>query len=577
MQSSFAEEGADQEPTATRSHLTAVRGTRRVTIADVLRLPVALDGHPEIIVGEELVDRPVRWVRVVELAYAEGPVASGDLVLASGPGLPGSAEEISQYVDELADQEIAGIVVGLARRFASVPPAMVRACKRRRLPLVVLTRDSDLARIADAARSAIDGGHVQLLEMTVAAHERFTELALADAPVEEIVTAVSALSGAQVVFANLLQQALALDARGGSTEALLARWELEQFRPGVIFGVQTDPNGCMITAPVTVRGRQRGRLTLFTQEEPSPWQLMVAERGAAALAIRLGHESDDTLHANARRTVLSDIIRGRFTSAEAMHARSSALGHPTRGREMLPVAVIWEDDNIGGVLRQALADTRLDGIVGDIGDRRWGVLLLRTTEVEGHLAGYIARVKALCAQRGLGHPPLSRGPVVTDITDIPRAFAEALEVATVAELGAFPASRNACYSIGDVQLRGLLCMMRDDPRVQSFAARTLGPLLVRDSRDGSDFIHTLAVYLRLRGNKSLAAQELGVSRPTLYERLARIQRLLQVDLADPETSASLLAAIMVAEAVPTGTSQTHSNTEQLFASFKTKEHRTGAR
>jgi purine catabolism regulator len=91
-------------------------------------------------------------------------------------------------------------------------------------------------------------------------------------------------------------------------------------------------------------------------------------------------------------------------------------------------------------------------------------------------------------------------------------------------------------------------MLREDPRVQSFAARTLDPLLAREARDGGTWVTTLATYLRVRGNKSLAAERLQVSRQTLYERLARIQSLLGVDLDDPETSASLFAAIMVIEA-----------------------------
>lgn len=246
---------------------------------------------------------------------------------------------------------------------------------------------------------------------------------------------------------------------------------------------------------------------------------------------------------------------------------------------MLPLAIVWDKDDIGGVFRHALADAHLDGIVGDVGGRRWGVLLLRATDVEGHLSGFVTRFQSLCAQRGAGRPTLSRGPVVTSTSDLQRAFAEAFEVAGIAAAGAFPAPKADCYSIRDVQLRGLLCMLRDDPRVQSFAARVLGPLLVRDSRDGSDLVDTLAVYLRLRGNKSLAAQELGVSRPTLYERLARIQRLLQVDLDDPETAASLFAAIMVTDAAKQ-TTLTSANTEQVFASISTSinatAHRTGA-
>ena len=106
----------------------------------------------------------------------------------------------------------------------------------------------------------------------------------------------------------------------------------------------------------------------------------------------------------------------------------------------------------------------------------------------------------------------------------------------------------ALYSIGDIQLRGLLFGLREDPRLQAFVDRTLGPLLLRDATDQGDLVRTLSAYLRFQRNKSLTALELGISRPTLYERLARVQRLLGMDLDDSEASASLYAAIMVIEA-----------------------------
>jgi PucR family transcriptional regulator, purine catabolism regulatory protein len=529
------------------------RYLRQHTVADILMLPEAIAASPKVICGEQFLSRPLRWVRLIELAYAHGPFHEGDLVLAFGPGLPDSAIEIAHYVNQMADQRIGCLMVELGSPSDHLSSAMVARCRERQIPLIALRTPAQLGRFAEAARSVVLGGQFELLERTVAAHERFTELALGDATVDELVAATVALSDADVIFSNLLHQIISMDTRKGSTERVLERWRLSTIAPIGSLGVEVDAEKHALIAPVVVRGRQRGWLTMLTDSTPNAVHSMLIEQAVVALSIRLRSETDEMLAATSSGNLLADILRGRYAGVEVMHARAAAAGHPTFGRSLLALAVHWNHEDVGGILRGALADTHLDGIVGEVGERGWGVLLIAQADVESRLKAYARRVHELCGTRTIERPILAAGPVVSDYADVRRAFTEAMEVSLVVESGgtATPSGQLDCYSIRDVQLRGLLSMMSEDPRVHSFAARTLQPLLVRDARDGDKSVHTLATYLRVGGNKSVAAERLQVSRQTLYERLARIQSLLDVDIDDPETSASLFAAIMFIESAPT--------------------------
>jgi DNA-binding PucR family transcriptional regulator len=119
-----------------------------------------------------------------------------------------------------------------------------------------------------------------------------------------------------------------------------------------------------------------------------------------------------------------------------------------------------------------------------------------------------------------------------------RSFLEASQVADAAALrarrSAAPGSGRArplFYRLPDLRLRGLLHLLRDDPRLQTFVERELGALLGRDP--GTELIDVLAAYLAAGGNKAEAAKASHLARPTFYERLRRIERILGTDLSSP--------------------------------------------
>ncbi len=94
------------------------------------------------------------------------------------------------------------------------------------------------------------------------------------------------------------------------------------------------------------------------------------------------------------------------------------------------------------------------------------------------------------------------------------------------------------------RLRGLLHQLRDDSRLRAFAEHELGALVAYDAAHGTHLLSDLATYLESGGNKVLTASRAHLARPTLYQRLALIETLLQVSLTDPESRASLHVALL---------------------------------
>ena len=118
------------------------------------------------------------------------------------------------------------------------------------------------------------------------------------------------------------------------------------------------------------------------------------------------------------------------------------------------------------------------------------------------------------------------------------------EAREVAEAGREGMRGRSYHELPDVHVRGLLYLLRSDPRVQAFVEREIGPLLAVEAERRRDLLQALRQYLGVGRNKSLAADALHMSRPALYHRLRSIEKLLNVDLDDVEACLTLHFAII---------------------------------
>lgn len=107
----------------------------------------------------------------------------------------------------------------------------------------------------------------------------------------------------------------------------------------------------------------------------------------------------------------------------------------------------------------------------------------------------------------------------------------------------------AWVGLDEVHVRGLVYLLRDDPRLAAYVQRELGPLIDHDRGSDNGLLKLLSTYLETPGGKAAAAKELLLSRPVLYERLSRIERILQADLDNPLTRTSLHLAVLARSAI----------------------------
>lgn len=541
------------------------------TVAEVLDLDALRLGAPQVVAGAQGLHSPVRWVHISELADIAGMLQGSELVLTTGIALPGDREGLSRYIDDLADVSAAGLVVELGRRYEDeLPRPLVRAAERRGLPLVALGSEVPFVAVTEAVHALVVNSQLTELQASEAVHQTFNELSVEGADPAEVVREVARITGTPVVLENLAHQVLAFDPAGREPGTLLDGWERRSrgVRPSGRTG--HDPRTGWLVTGVGARGQDWGRLILVDPPAPVPRHTVVLERGASTLALnRLMERDRESLERQTHRTLLSGILTHALTVSDVA-LRARALGVPLEGRRLVGVMLRQRGGPSSAALEtqarlrdftetvaSAARERRLTALIGSLDDDGVGLLVSLGPPDDEHqaLEGFAAALEALSGPEGeRGEPAfvMAAGSSVGSVRDARRSLLEAAQVADAAMHGGPDGRRRKAgtyYRLPDVRLRGLLHLLRDDARLQTYVERELGPLLTHDAEHGGDLVRILTVYLDHGRNKSAAADAAHLSRPSFYDRLHRVERVLGVDLDQVESCLSLHVALLALEAV----------------------------
>ncbi len=552
------------------------------TVAELLSLDVIRRGSPQVVAGFDGLGARVRWVHVLELADAAHLLQGGELVLTTGVALPAEPALLARYAADLAaagGTGVSALAVELGRRYVgALPGVLVRAAADSGLTLIAFEREVPFVEITEAVHARIIDAQLEELRASERLHEVFTELSVSGASLDEIVRQAATLAARPVILADLSHRVLACEPGSADPARLLAGFA-RRSRALVSSPGRTgydEASGWLFT-PVGARGEDWGRVILVCDGPPGGTDTVLIERAATTLALgRLLTRHAESLDRQAHRTLITGIISQAHADPAEAAVRSRALGVPVDGRQLIAMVLRLRDPagtpgplgvsaharvlDIADAAAAACRAERVPSLVGTLDDARAGAMLSLSPRADPDRV--LRSLTARMAERGGGFRGsqgdgsgwddlvIGVGAAAGSIRDVRRSFLEASQVADVAAErpgGWSPGSqdRPAFYRLADLRLRGLLHLLRDDPRVQTFVERELGLLLAEPD---TSLLSVLAAYLAAGGNKAEAAKRAHLARPTLYERLARIERLLGTDLGSAESRTSLHVALLALEA-----------------------------
>ncbi|NVM94309.1 PucR family transcriptional regulator [Arthrobacter wenxiniae] len=538
------------------------------TLRAILDLAVVHDAAPTVLGGQGALDSPVRWVHVSELLDVTGLLSGGELVLTTGLELEKEPGRTASYIHSLEQAGVAGLIVELAGPRARSLAALRTAARNSALPVITLEHRVRFVAITETVHRMIVAEQLERVERARDIHEAFTLLSLESAGTQQVVEQAAAMIGAPVVLEDLQHLVLAYAAWQVPTTELLNDWERRsRTTPSPARTVRAGHEQ-WLQVPVGVRSQLWGRLVVPTTTGDDDLAVMVLERAAQTLAINRLAERDQRELSHQAQAGLLNILRNPrgLSEAEAL-ARAASLGLK-RAPLYLPL-VFRTPPRSNPTSTSTTASGTNDLLLGQQEERELLERLAQTLKsISGSAltaslqSGSIGMILALPAKQ-LEEPTLERlteslaehsgeeaarwrigvGRLRVTLLEAAAGIDEASHVAETAATLRGPG--RPFYRATDIRLRGLLALLRNDPRVQQFAESELAGILDAEAQGRPGLLDLLGHYLESGGNKAALARKGYLSRPTLYNRLAKLEELLAVDLDDAESRTSLHVALLL--------------------------------
>jgi len=380
----------------------------------------------------------------------------------------------------------------------------------------------------------------RMLEQAESIHTELTAVALRAGGVQGVAEALARLLDRPVLVTEQDGSVTASARRGG---VLLAPEEVTEELPAS--GIVDVPRLQRVTAPVLL-----GRDVVARLWVPGPLAALTElerraiEHAAVVCALeRLRQRAALDVEWRVRGDLLTDLLSD--SPPPSVAARARPLGHDLgRPHTVLVAAVDGTADTTATRTLLGVTQTTADRVdprplVTRSGDH---VIVMWPETAHGAPAPEAAAAIRTAARNVLS------GATVTVV--VGRRCAEPAEYRSAVQTarGAIELARlhagDRVVTLPDLGVYGLLLQTNDPRELVRFTERTLAPLREHDARKGSSLVATLRAYLDSGMSVARTAEALYVHPNTVGLRLKRIEELIDVSIAQPESLLRLTFALM---------------------------------
>lgn len=489
------------------------------TVADLLEDP-ALGLRP--VVAADL-DVAVRWVAVSELPDPAPFLEGGEVLLTTGLNTASWDEEWDGYVRRLVAARTAALGLGAGLTHEHAPEALAGACRRHGVNLFEVPPPTGFVAVSRSVAQRLEEQSAAAARQALAMQRELTQAALRRNDDSAVPRRLGEVLGGAVGTMDA-DGRWESPPRGADAERLpreTVAAEVRRLRPQGLraSSVVTGADGTTVVQPLGLRGTPSLYLAVWTPGRLSEAQRSAVTTAAALTGLALESRNDRRrTDRRLRRRAVELLVAGEPRTAAIVLAAATGVGpaevrFPTRLQVLLAAGEQLEDGLSRVEELAAGGHLPLAAHVGPAEDN----LELWVVGTPQHVDRVVPDLVALGLQVGVGSA-VGRSELGRSHAAAGHALSRTSERAPVARW----------EQIVDQGVLALVGQTAGD----SFAESFLAPL-ARYGERRDELLETLRAFLRLQGRIGPLADELGVHRNTVRNRIRDIESALGGSLEDP--------------------------------------------
>ncbi len=522
-------------------------------VEDVLKFDAFSEA--KVVAGKSGLKRAVLWLHNAGVPDAPLWLNGGELVLTTIINLPSDRNEQRDYVRQMADKNVAGLVITVGKYIERIPPHLIETAEKHQFPLIEIPYTTRFVDIAKAVNEQISQSSLGLVRQALSINQALTNIVLNGGALKELAHKLAELVRHSISIETATFDAIATiniaevdEARrytqqhGRTDPRLIEALEKGGYLPRIRETLRPVSLPAMadvglemerLLAPVVVHGMVYGYIWIIADDHAlTEIDQMAIESGATIAALMiLYQESAQTAEASLKGSLLTQLIQGDNNRETILTDQSLRYGVDLRSAFSM-LLVDCDSSNLVPTYRAVNQLATMKGWQAVVGQFAGQVVLLFQANasqmgivktVAERLQGNKTRISVSGLHQG-AHQVKQAHQNARDVLVIMRRLSPKTTLSTFDELGYL----HTLYLAG---AKGLY----HNPYI------TVVRRLLDEKQP--EMINTLEAYLDEGGNGVSSAEALHIHRSTLNYRLTRIEQICEVKLQDPLVRVNLLVAL----------------------------------
>ena len=544
-----------------------------LTVREILNMDFMQDA--EIIAGKDNIERFVKYVDVMEVPDIDEWLREGVFLLTTGYNIKDDLELQERMIKKMSEVKAGALCIKEGRYLEKIPDFLINLGEEYNLPIIKIPKDVHYNSIMLPLFSKILGKKNNSISRFENIHNELVKVILKGGGIDLLAQTLHKLIEKPVLIQDKNLKTLALIGEYNEEKKIKKNISITDKKLLNLFTFNRkatrikyeDATIARVVAPIFVTDKIYGFVSAFEidNNKLDNIDFRAVELTSTNIALELLKEKDKEATQNRlKEELIEDLINDNYNDEKTIYQRAKYFGWDLRSDYHVIVIDIdnFEEyylslkskdedvmqrikENIKSIIKWELMMLNKDIIIINQSDSF--VVLYKSNKVKNEskdkkeLENFCHKTKSSIKQQ-ISHITVSIGigNLYKGIDGLKKSYKEAFKALS---MGKNIYGQNKITRYDDLGIYRVIAKLNDDPDLIDFYEEVIGSLV--NNPKNEELVDTVESIIKNFGNKTAAAKELCIHRNTLNYRIKKIEKILEVDLDNPENYLNLYMALKI--------------------------------